>query len=415
MSLRRREKPKLVVFDVEGVIIPKNRYLFDVSRNLGFLQSARTVFYGTLYALGVISLKSAMKYVFKFLEGSKEDDLLQTFRRIPLMPGSKEAFENLRNQGCKTALISSGLPTFIVQDLARTLKADYAYGFEPGAKEGVLTGEIRGDVIEHEGKLPFLTKLLEKEHLTPEECAVVADDRNNASILLPGALKIGYNPDFVVRFNADCIITGNLREVASVINGQTRRNRNPPTKNDVLREIIHACGITMPLLSILVGLYPIALFILSVTSLYIVSELALMEKRNLPIISSITRHAVTAEEDYGFRAAPIFFAFGILLTLLLFPFPASGAAIAAFSLGDSAATIFGKTLGRHTLPFNKGKTLEGSLTGFIAAFLAATVFINPLKALLGATVAMLIESLPLPINDNLAVPIITGLVLTLIR
>jgi dolichol kinase len=39
--------------------------------------------------------------------------------------------------------------------------------------------------------------------------------------------------------------------------------------------------------------------------------------------------------------------------------------------------------------------------------------VNPIAALLGAAVAMLIESMPLPLNDNLAVPLITGFVLTL--
>jgi dolichol kinase len=35
-------------------------------------------------------------------------------------------------------------------------------------------------------------------------------------------------------------------------------------------------------------------------------------------------------------------------------------------------------------------------------------------ALIGAAVAMTIEVLPLPINDNISVPLITGLVLTLL-
>lgn len=81
-----------------------------------------------------------------------------------------------------------------------------------------------------------------------------------------------------------------------------------------------------------------------------------MERKNLPILSSITLKAATQSELYEFATAPIFFAIGILLTLLLFPFPASSAAIAIFALGDSTASIFGRIYGRKTLPFNKGKT-----------------------------------------------------------
>jgi HAD superfamily phosphoserine phosphatase-like hydrolase len=410
------EKRRLAVFDVEGVLIPKNRYLlFEVGRNLDYSKFTRIVLYGALYELGLVSIKSAMKRVFKFFEGFQVKELLRIFRQIPLVPGVKELFEKLRSDGWKTALISSGLPTFVVRDLASTLNADYAFGFELGTEDGVLTGEIWGDVIEHNGKLAILTRILETEGLTPEDCVVVADDRNNAPILLPKMLKIGYNPDFAVRVKADYVVNGHPLEILSLMKGQTKRARTWPSKNEMFRETIHACGFTIPVLSSLIGLYAITVLILLITLSYIASELTMMEKKSLPIISSITRHAATSEEFYEFRTAPIFFALGILLTLLLFPAPASSAAIATFAIGDSTASISGKMIGNRTLPFNKGKTLEGSVVGFFFAFLAAALFISPFRALSAAAVAMAIESLPLPLDDNLVVPLITGAMLSFVR
>jgi dolichol kinase/phosphoserine phosphatase len=406
------EKRRLAVFDVEGVLIPKRRYLlFEVGRKLRFSQFARIVLFGVFYELGLISLKSAMKHVFRVFKGFPADEFLRVFEQVPLLPGVKEVFEKLSSTGWKTALISSGLPTFVVRDLASTLGADYAFGFELEIKDAIVTGEIWGDAIEHDGKLAILNRILDTEGLTPKDCIVVADDRNNASIMLPKMLKIGYNPDFTIRMKADYVVTGYLNGILSVIHGQPE-TRRLPSKNDVVREIIHASGIAVPVLSSLIGVYTIVYFILFVTALYVVSELSIMEKRNLPVISSITRHAATPEELYEFRAAPIFFAFGILLTLLLFPRPASSAAIVIFAVGDSTASLFGKMFGRHTLSFNKGKTLEGSLIGFVFAFSAAAFFVNPLMAASAAAVAMVIESLPLPINDNLVLPLVTGALLT---
>jgi phosphoserine phosphatase len=416
LNITHGKKLKLAIFDVEGVLIPKNRYLFfEVGRDLGFSQFVRIVLYGVLYELGLISLESAMKHVFRFFEGFRVENLLRIFRQIPLVPGMKEVFEKLRSEGLKTALISSGLPTFVVRDLASKLNADYAFGFELGVKDGVVTGKVWGKVIEHHGKLPILRRILETEGLTLENCVVVADDRNNAPILLPKMLKLGYNPDFAIRMKADYVVTGHPSEILSLIKGQTKKNRTLPSKNEIVRETIHACAFAIPILSSLMGLYTIALLILLVTLLYIMSELAMVEKKSFPIISSITRRAATLGELYEFRAAPIFFGFGILLTLLLFPAPASSAAIATFALGDSTASIFGRMFGKNTLPFNKGKTLEGSLIGFFFAFLAAAFFISPLTALVGAAAAMVIESLPLPLNDNLVVPLITGVVLTFVK
>jgi dolichol kinase len=139
-----------------------------------------------------------------------------------------------------------------------------------------------------------------------------------------------------------------------------------------------------------------------------------MNRKNLPIISAITRNAVSPAEQYEFAAAPLYFAIGILITLLLFPAPVNSAAIAIFALGDSTASLFGGIMSKKPLPFNKGKTLEGSLGGFFFAFLAGTFFVSPALALIGAAVAMTIESLPLPINDNILIPLCTGLALMLI-
>jgi phosphoserine phosphatase/dolichol kinase len=409
------ERRRLAVFDVEGVLIPKRRYLlFGVGRKLGLSNFARLVLFGVFYELGLISLKSAMKHVFRVFKGFSVDEFLQIFKQVPLLPGVREVFERLSSTGWKTALISSGLPSFVVRDLASTLGADYALGFELEIIDDVVTGEIWGDTIEHDGKLAVLRRILETERLTPKDCAVVADDRNNAPIMLPKMLKIGYNPDFKIRMKADYVVTGYPLEILSIIQGQPK-TRRLPSKNDVLREIIHASGIAIPVLSSLIGIYTTAYFILFVTAFYVISELTIMEKSSLPVISSITRHATTPEELYEFRAAPLFFAFGILLTLLLFPSPASSAAIVIFALGDSTASLFGKMFGKRTLPFNKGKTLEGSLIGFVFASSAATFFVNPFMAASGAAVAMLIESLPLPINDNLVLPLVTGTLLTFMR
>jgi dolichol kinase/phosphoserine phosphatase len=405
---------KLIVFDVEGVLLPKKRYvLVEVGRSLRFQDFLKIIFYGFLYELGLISLKSALEHVFKTFKGISVNELLRIFKQVPLMPDCEEVFEELRNEGWKTAFISSGLPTIVVHDLAHRLKADYAYGFELGVKEGFLTGEIRGDVIEHSGKLRVFRKILETEKLTPKDCVVIADDRNNASMFLPGALKIGYDADFAIRVKSDVVVGGKLHEILAPIRGKPKE-KEALDKHEILRETIHASGFFVPILSIYLGLYTIASLTFIITLLYVISELARMERKNLPILSSITLNAATQSELYEFATAPVFFALGILLTLLLFPFAASSTAIAIFALGDSTASIFGRICGRNTLPFNKGKTLEGSIPGFVFAFLAGTFFTIPLKSLMGALIAMTVECLPLPLNDNLITPLITGAVLTLL-
>jgi dolichol kinase len=254
---------------------------------------------------------------------------------------------------------------------------------------------------------------LAAEGLKLEDCVVVADDRNNSCIFLSGMQKIGYNPDFVLRVKADKVVTGKLSGILPIIYGNPRK-RSLPSKNELIRETIHALGFFVPVLAGFIGIYPVALMICVVSALYFISELSRMNRKNLPVISAITRNAAAPAELYEFAAAPLYFAIGILITLVLFPAPVNGAAIAIFTLGDSTASLFGGLISKKPLPFNKGKTLEGSLAGFFFAFLAASFFVSPVLALIGAAVAMIVESLPLPVNDNILVPLCTGLTLMLI-
>jgi dolichol kinase/phosphoserine phosphatase len=408
-----RRNPRLAVFDVEGVLVSRNRFIFDVGKSLGVSQLLKMFFIGFLYKLGVVELKPALKRIFKIMRGVKIETLIRVFDEIPSKPMLESFFAQLKMRNCKIALISSGLPKVAVEKLASMVGADYAFGIEVGLNDDALTGEIWGDAIEANGKFKILSQIVEVEGVKLEDCVVVADDRNNSCIFLSGMHKIGYNPDFVLRFKADTVVTGELSRILPIIYGNPK-TRQLPSKNDIVREAIHASGFFVPVLAGLIGVYPVALLIYVVSLLYFVSELSRMNRKNLPIISAITRSAASQVELYEFATAPLYFAIGILITLLLFPAPVNSAAIAIFTLGDSTASLFGDLISKKPLPFNKGKTLGGSLAGFFFAFLAGSVFVSPILALIGAAVAMLVESLPLPVNDNITIPLFTGLALLLL-
>lgn len=409
---RSPERPRLVVLDVEGVLLPRNRFYYEVAKTLGPLTLLKVLILGFLYEAGILKLEFVMRRIYRQFSGITTEALLETFSRIPATPYLQNLCALLKARNCKVALISSGIPTTAVERLAVKICADYAYGVEIEEANGKLTGKISGDAISKNGKLKILCKILNETGLTVEDCIVVADDRNNSCIYLPGALKIGFNPDFVIRIKSDRVVNGHLVAILPVIDG-VRQKWSFPSVNDFVREDIHAAGIFMPVIASIIGVPIVAALIVIIAAVYTASELLRLDGHSLPVISTITRHAASQTELFGFAAAPLYFAFGIVATLLLYPAAAGGAAIAMFCLGDSAASLFGGMFNKP-LPFNKGKTLEGSLAGFFFAFLGGTFFVSPWLALAGAVIAMTIEALPLPINDNVLVPIITGAALTLL-
>jgi len=114
---------------------------------------------------------------------------------------------------------------------------------------------------------------------------------------------------------------------------------------------------------------------------------------------------------------------GVLVTLILFPRDIVYASVAIVTFGDSIATIVGTSIGRHKLPYSDKKSLEGTFSGLIVAFLVAMLFVTPFQALIGSLGGMLMESaislktvkraniisvIRFFINDNFLIPVFSS-------
>ena len=406
----------LVVFDVEGVLLPKWRYIpFEIATKLGYIKFLKILLIGFLYEIGVISLERTLRSIYKSLKGCTLEELYSLYERIPVVAGVFEVFKCLRSKGWKTALIRAGLPEAIVKDLASKLQADYAFGLKLKTVGNKFTGEIYGDVVKKNGKALVLKRILKLEKVTPENCVLIADDRNNLQLFPYAKLRIGYNPDFMLSVKSDYVVSENLKGILPIIiGGNYGEYKSSFSRSNAFRSTIHIGGFSVPFIcSFLLGIYPTVALILSITILYIASEFFRIYGKTFPIFTSITNKAAIKLESLEFAAAPIYYALSIMLSLLIFSPKIAYASIAILTLGDGLASISGKIIGRVTYPFNKTKHVEGTVLGLISAFLGAAAFLGPVKALVGAAIGMLTECLPLPVNDNLTVPLISGFILSI--
>lgn len=128
--------------------------------------------------------------------------------------------------------------------------------------------------------------------------------------------------------------------------------------------------------------------------------------------------AVPGEKEYakepekkGLNAAT-YFIMAVLVCFIFFEFKIALTALAMLLVAEPVAALVGKKWGRYRIPrLKKEKNWEGVLAGF-AANLTVGLLIWPSLILIlpMALVASLVEPISYKIDDNLTVPVLSGLV-----
>ena len=104
---------------------------------------------------------------------------------------------------------------------------------------------------------------------------------------------------------------------------------------------------------------------------------------------------------------------GSFISVFIFPKEIAVLALLFTAIGDTAAALYGRKFGKLRI---WNKTLEGSVVGLIACLIIGLFFpdIPNIIKFSGAFAAMFIELLPIKIDDNLRIPLFSGIVMYLL-
>lgn len=115
-----------------------------------------------------------------------------------------------------------------------------------------------------------------------------------------------------------------------------------------------------------------------------------------------------------------FYQASCLFAFLIFPHHITVLSILYLALGDPSSSFFGVLYGRNKIFPNK--SLQGTMGGFLMCALATFVYLHTqhfhggrvlLLALLGGFAGAMAELLPLNIDDNFAIPVVSGALMAL--
>jgi len=205
----------------------------------------------------------------------------------------------------------------------------------------------------------------------------------------------------------------------------------PSLRQEILRQLVHMSGLLFIALAQFIDKVAVAiLFMLTALFFLLYSEyVRRCGKDHATLLSRIEcklrDFALFFERKGAVRpfAGAFWFYFGAGLAFLLFPLGPASAAGAVLAVSDSVSTIIGRGFGRKRIIGKK--TLEGTAAFFLSALLVCLLFFSPPAAFLGAASATVAELLPewrrisasrfsRVLDDNLLIPMISGLVLTLV-
>ena len=185
-------------------------------------------------------------------------------------------------------------------------------------------------------------------------------------------------------------------------------------RGEVIRKSLHLLIALVPVLASLN--MPVTVTLLAGGTLfYVFAEKLRMTGRPVFIVSDLTVLA-SREQDCGhFVAGPVTLGVGAMLALLLYPSTAAAIAVYALAFGDGLASLAGKLFHTPRIPGTGGKTIAGSAACFLAVVLSCLRLTgSPLKALIIAVGATLLEMVPVRDFDNLVLPVGTGFLATLL-
>ena len=127
------------------------------------------------------------------------DDVIEAVR---LTPGARTLVATLQDLGFAVALVSGGFVE-VVKPLAKSLGIKHVAANRLEVSDGVLTGKVKGEVVDRAMKATMLKKFAAAEGLPLSRTVAVGDGANDLDMLAAAGLGIAFNAKPAVRASAD--------------------------------------------------------------------------------------------------------------------------------------------------------------------------------------------------------------------
>ena len=195
---------KLVAMDMDSTLIT-----IACIDELGDMAGCKTEIAGiTAQAMrGELDYPQSLRKRVGLLTGLSEASLTRVYEeRLRLTPGAEELLGACKKHGVKLLLVSGGF-TFFTDRLRERLGIDYTISNRLEAKDGKLTGQLIGDIVDADAKAAKFRAVMADLGAKRAQTVAIGDGANDLKMMAEAGVSVAFHAKPVVRAQASCAVS----------------------------------------------------------------------------------------------------------------------------------------------------------------------------------------------------------------
>ncbi len=190
-----RRHRRLLAFDMDSTLI-QTEVIDELAQRAGVGEQVAVI---TERAMrGELDFKRSLIERVALLKGLPESALAEVAANLPLTEGAERLLNTVKRLGYKTAILSGGF-TYFGHVLQKRFGIDYVFANELEIENGVLTGRIRGEIVDGAKKAECLIHIAQRENISLEQVVAVGDGANDLPMLSIAGLGIAFRAKPIVK------------------------------------------------------------------------------------------------------------------------------------------------------------------------------------------------------------------------